>query len=179
MALTFRYTPPPMTALGVEDHVAGVDVVDVVQPPLLRRKWFWLAEFDVVCRVARHLIHFRLPAGYQRLYRTTVAIPESVPSGMLSCEGWIERPAFRFRSNSVVYHATPDALDYVVRVERSQMTPADSGWWFPDLLVADLASGLAGSDLVRKVVRPLVDWPSVTAVADQIHPVRMDSKPQV
>ena len=179
MAVTFRYTPEPMTSLGIEEGASSVDTIDLVQPPLVRKKWFWLNQIDVVCRVAGHAIHFRLPAGYQRLYRTTVAIPASVPSGLLSCEAWINQPAFRFWSNSIVYQ-TPDSLAYVVRVERRRMIPADSGWWFPNHLVEDLASGLARSNLTQKILQPLIDWRSVTAVVDQIHPdARMHSKPQV
>ena len=178
IVVTFHYTPPPMTSRGVEGDATKIDIINVVQPPLFRRKWFWLPEFDVVCQVARHAINFHLPSGYQRLYSMTLTIPASVPSGMLSCEAWINQPAFRFQSNSIAYQ-TPGSLTYVVRVERKLRIPTDSGWWFPNHLVDDLTTSLARSNLARKVFQPLIDWRSVTTVVDQGHPMLTHSKPQV
>ena len=158
MAITFSYTPQPITSLGVKKDVGDVDILDVVAPPLLRRKWFWLPEFDVVCTLASHVIRFSLPAAYQRRYRTTVVIPASASWGLLSCEGWINRPVFRFRSNSIVYRP-PDAYVYVVRTESARKLRQQN-------LVDDLVFILSDSSVVRRVLRPLVDWQSVTAVVD-------------
>ena len=106
-AVTFTYDPQP----DRRDDARG----DHQDP-----KHFWLAHFDVLCYLADYVIRFSMPTGYQRHYQTPLDVPPSMPAGQLTCEGWLNRPAFRFQSNTVVYRP-PGSHSYVVHVAKQHL----------------------------------------------------------
>lgn len=63
-------------------------------------KPFWQPEFDVVCYFNNYAMHIRFPTSRQ-YYR--VVIPGAMGYGRLTCEGWLNRPAIRFQSNTVIH----------------------------------------------------------------------------
>ena len=66
-------------------------------------KSFWQPDFDVICHFNHYAMHFRFPINRQ-YYR--VLIPGSMGSGRLTCEGWINKPTFRFQSNTITHRPT-------------------------------------------------------------------------
>jgi hypothetical protein len=68
-------------------------------------KTFWQSDFDVICHFNHYAMHFRFPLDRQ-YYR--VLVPRSMGSGRLICEGWLNRPTFRFQSNMVIHRPTYD-----------------------------------------------------------------------
>ena len=63
-------------------------------------KSFWQSDFDVICHFNNYAMHLRFPI-HRQYYR--VLIPGSMGSGRLTCEGWLNRPTFRFQSNTVIH----------------------------------------------------------------------------
>lgn len=66
------------------------------------KELFWQSELDVVCHLADHIQHIRLPVTrHQRQAKSSISVPTSLGSGPLTCEAWMNRPVHRFRSNTV------------------------------------------------------------------------------
>ncbi len=103
--LIFSYNPPPILIDQDEPPSSNYETIQVLQQNYAQ-KFFWEFEFDVICHFSNFARHFRLPAGLQRQYRAPVTIPSSAGSGSLTCEAWLNRPAYRFHSNTIIHRPT-------------------------------------------------------------------------
>ena len=91
-ALVFTYDPKPN--LQDENNIWSKD---------FETKRFWQSDFDVVCYFANYVRRFSFPRGFRRQYRALVPVSATMGSGPLTCEAWLNRPAFRFQSNTIIH----------------------------------------------------------------------------
>ncbi len=64
---------------------------------------FWESEMDVVCHLAGHVQHMKIQiVRHQRqAARVSLSVPATLGAGPLTCEAWLNKPAYRFHSNTV------------------------------------------------------------------------------
>lgn len=105
-ALVFTYDPKPIL---VNENILELQAFET--------KRFWQSDFDVVCHFTNYVRRFSFPRGFRRQYRALVPIPATLGSGPLTCEAWLNRPAFRFQSNTVI-HRPSRSYNFVILVAK-------------------------------------------------------------
>lgn len=111
-ALILSYDPQPV--IPEEDARLQYESVRLLHQTFVK-KFFWQSEIDVLCHFANHARHFSVPIGQNRQYRARVSVPSALGSGQLSCEAWLNRPAYRFYSNSIL-HRPSNTFSFVFHV---------------------------------------------------------------
>lgn len=116
-ALDFTYNPEPVLEEHQDQMVQPQINIKTIQLPHQHRgqsiKLLWQSDFDVVCHFGNYVRRFSFPGSFRRHYRALVPLPTSMGSGPLTCEAWLNKPAFRFQSNTII-HRSPSWFNFVL-----------------------------------------------------------------
>ena len=111
-ALIFSYDPRPVVRQlhdQQEDQqvrqLALFKTIEVSQHRTYLKSLFWQNDLDVLCYFANHVRKFRLTS--RQRYRTLISVPLAMGTGPISCEAWLNRPAYRFHSNTIIHRPSP------------------------------------------------------------------------
>ena len=110
-ALVFSYDPRPVIRqIHEEDdrdahQIALFKTIEVSQHRTYLKSLFWQGDLDVLCHFANHVRRIRLTS--KQRYRTLLSIPIAMGVGPLTCEAWLNRPTYRFHSNTIIHRPTP------------------------------------------------------------------------
>ncbi|XP_032782600.2 LOW QUALITY PROTEIN: uncharacterized protein LOC116920568 [Daphnia magna] len=121
-AVVFTYNPKPSLREGDDkDSWPNATETRKLSHSSYLKKSFWQSDFDVVCYLRNYVRRFSFRRGFRRQYRTLVPVPTTMGSGPLTCEAWLNRPAFRFQSNTIV-HRPAHWYNYVIVIsQRNQL----------------------------------------------------------
>jgi hypothetical protein len=119
--LVFTYEPKPIFQGENDDHMASkvFEAKKLLNHSYLSKP-FWLSDFDVVCHFTNYVRRFSFPRGFRRQYRALVPLSTTMGSGPLTCEAWLNRPAFRFQSNTII-HRPAHWYNFVIVVSRQNL----------------------------------------------------------
>ena len=121
-ALVFTYEPKPILQDKNDDkHIIpkAFETKKLSNRSYLTKS-FWLFDFDVVCHLTNYVRRFSFPRGFRRQYRALVPVATSMGSGRLTCEAWLNRPAFRFQSNTII-HRPAHWYNFVIVVSQQNL----------------------------------------------------------
>lgn len=126
-SLVFNYNPEPVIVEENPEPRMNNNLETIKIAAQQHSYWvksFWQTEFDVVCHFGSYVRRFSFPRGSRRQYRALVPVPTAMGSGPLTCEAWLNRPVFRFQSNTII-HRPSHWYNFIVVVTKPSYSTRD------------------------------------------------------
>lgn len=109
-ALHLSYTPKPDFRQDIGDgvqfftahHTTETAINNLLQQQNSKNP-FWQSHLNVVCHFVNFVRHINISVGIEQNYRASIPLPSNMGSGSVTCEAWLDRPSFRFKSNTILH----------------------------------------------------------------------------